>query len=99
VGVAGLEPAPVPAAARLWPPVVGLGFFIWLEAVGIPGNQQLALVCGGYTILTLALMAQFGRDPWRAYGDTFSVWFRTLNRLASVRIAPSPQRGGAPAAT
>ena len=88
-GVRGPEPAVLPAAARIWPAVAGLGFFIWLELVAIPANQQLALVCGGYTILTLALMAQFGRDPWRAAGDTFTVWFRTLNRLAAIGVAPS----------
>ena len=28
------------------------------------------------------MMAQFGRDAWRRNGETFSVWFRLLNRLA-----------------
>ena len=95
-GVHGPAPAAIPRGARIWPAVVGLGFFIWLELVAIPGNQQLALVAGGYTVLTLALMAQFGRDPWRAGGDTFSLWFRTLNRLASVGIAPAEGRGADP---
>jgi hypothetical protein len=27
-------------------------------------------------------MAQYGRDTWRATGETFSVWFATLGRLA-----------------
>jgi hypothetical protein len=27
-------------------------------------------------------MARFGRDAWRAQGETFSVWFATLGRLA-----------------
>ena len=88
-GVQGPEPAVLPRAVRIWPAVAGLGFFIWLELVAMPGNQQLALVCAGYTILTVAMMAQYGRDPWRAAGDTFSVWFRTLNRLAAIGIAPS----------
>ena len=64
-------------------------FFVWLELVAIPGTGGLTVVVAGYTILTLALMAQFGRDPWRAYGETFSVWFRTLNRLSARGIAPA----------
>jgi hypothetical protein len=94
--VHGPEPAGIPRGARIWPAVAGLAFFIWLELVAIPGNQQLALVVGGYTVLTLALMAQFGRDPWRAAGDTFSVWFRTLNRLASIGVAPVEGRHADP---
>jgi hypothetical protein len=95
-GVRGPAPAELPQRARIWPAVAGLGFFIWLELVAIPGNQALAMVTAGYTVLTLALMAQFGRDPWRAGGDTFTVWFRTLNRLASVGIAPSEGRDADP---
>ncbi len=34
-------------------------------------------------------MAQFGRDQWRAQGETFTVWFRTLNRLAVYGVAPA----------
>ena len=40
------------------------------------------MVLAGYTVLTLALMAHFGRDAWRTQGETFAVWFRTLNLLA-----------------
>ncbi len=90
LGLRGGAPAPLPGVARLWPAVAGLAFFVWLELVAVPGNDGLAVVVAGYTVLTLALMAQFGRDPWRAHGDTFSVWFRTLNRLAATGTAPSP---------
>ena len=34
-------------------------------------------------------MAQFGRDQWRAQGETFTVWFRTLNRLAPFGVVPA----------
>jgi hypothetical protein len=97
LGVHGWEPSEVPDAFRLWPAVAGLGFFIWLELVAIAGTATLSVVVGAYTLLTLALMAQFGRDQWRAQGETFTVWFRTLNRLASIGIVPasgSPRRDG-----
>jgi hypothetical protein len=90
LGLRGGTPAPLPGWARLWPAVVGLAFFVWLELAAVPGNDGLTVVVAGYTVITLALMAQFGRDQWRAYGETFSVWFRTLNRLAATGVAPSP---------
>src|SRR5262249_12247631 len=85
----------IPAGARIWPAVAGLGFFIWVELVAIAGNETLAVILGGYTILTLALMAQFGRDEWRANGETFTVWFRTLNRLAKFGVVPASRTGSA----
>ena len=54
-----------------------------------PATRTLTVVLVGYTVLTLALMAQFGRDQWRAAGETFTVWFRTLNRLAIYGIVPA----------
>jgi hypothetical protein len=62
----------------------------------VPGIETLTLVLAGYTVLTLALMAQFGRDTWRANGETFSVWFRTLNRLAATGVAPATAPGAGP---
>ena len=32
------------------------------------------------------MMAQFGRDEWRSQGETFTVWFRLLGRLAHWRL-------------
>ena len=42
----------------------------------------MGLVVLAYTLITVAGMAQFGRDAWRANGEVFSVWFGLLNRLA-----------------
>ena len=81
-GVGPWRVATIPPGLRLWPAVAGLAFFVWLELVAVAGTATLTVVLAGYTLLTLALMAQFGRDAWRADGETFSVWFRTLNRLA-----------------
>ena len=82
LGVRGWQLSVLPDAARTWPAVLGLAFFVWLELVPIISAATLAVVLVGYTLLTVALMAQFGRDEWRAQGETFTVWFRTLNRLA-----------------
>ena len=92
LGVRGWQPAVLPPVVRHWPAAAGLAFFVWLELVLVPGTRELAVVLAGYTALTLVLMAQFGRDRWRAEGETFSVWFRTLNRLAPLGIA---RRGSA----
>ena len=86
-GIRGWRASPVPARLRLWPAVAGLVFVVWLELVPAAGNETLTVVLAGYTVLTLALMAHFGRDAWRAQGETFAVWFRTLNLLAPYGIA------------
>ena len=80
LGVAGWEPAPYPAWLGAWTAVAGLAFVVWLELVYRGGGLGVVLI--GYTALTLVAMANFGRDTWRAQGETFSVWFGTLNRLA-----------------
>ncbi len=92
LGIRGWAPSELPTAVRVWPAVIGLAFFVWLELVAVAGNGTLTVVLFGYTVLTLALMAQFGRDQWRAQGETFSVWFRTLNRLAPFGIVPAAER-------
>ena len=88
-GVKGWAPSRLPRGARLWPATIGFAFFVWLELAAVPGNAELTLILAGYTVFTLALMAQYGRETWRAAGETFSVWFRTLNRLAAIGVAPS----------
>jgi hypothetical protein len=83
VRIEGWEPAEYPAWLARWPAIIGLVFFVWLELVGaVSGSRMLFVVLVGYTAFTLAMMAQFGRDAWRRDGETFSVWFGLLNRLA-----------------
>ena len=96
IGVHGWAPSPLPDGLRIWPAAVGFLFFVWLELVAVPGVQTLTIVLAGYTILTLALMAQFGRDTWRASGEVFTVWFRTLNRLSAIGVAPAAGLAGDP---
>ena len=79
---------PYPAALGSWPAVAGYAVFVWLELVveGARAGSLLAALLGLYTLWTLAMMAQYGRDPWRARGETFSVWFATLGRLAPLAL-------------
>ncbi|MBM4409683.1 MAG: hypothetical protein FJ038_14060 [Chloroflexi bacterium] len=87
-GVRPMAAAEYPAWLGEWPAVAGLIVVVWLELVYPGGNLGLILV--GYTGLTLAAMAQWGRDPWREHGETFSVWFATLGRLARFELVGRP---------
>lgn len=80
LGVAGWEPAPYPRRLGAWPAVVGLAVVVSLELVFVGASLGGFMLL--YTALTLTLMANYGRDTWRENGETFSVWFGVLNRLA-----------------
>ena len=91
-GVEGLEPQPYPARLGIWPAIGGLCFFIWLELVArVNGGQVLGFVLIGYTIVTLVGMAQYGKAAWRRNGETFSVWFGILGRLAPFGLVGEPE--------
>lgn len=89
LNIAAWEPVPYPARLGAWPAVVGLTVVVWLELVYRGGG--LAVILVAYTALTLMAMANFGRDAWRAQGETFSVWFGTLNRLAPLGAPERPE--------
>jgi hypothetical protein len=84
--IQGWDVADYPARLGRWPATIGFGFFVWLELVVVAGPSTLFIVLVGYTAFTLAMMAQFGRDEWRSQGETFTVWFRLLGRLAYWRL-------------
>jgi hypothetical protein len=93
LGVRPWEPAEYPARLGRWPGVLGFVGFVWLElAMAGGGPSVLFIVLIGYTAFTLAMMAQFGRDPWRSHGETFTVWFRLLGRLAAFALADETGR-------
>lgn len=94
LGVSPVPSAPYPAALGRWPAVVGFGAIIWLELVAFgAGSRTLALVVGGYTVYTLAMMAQYGRRTWTEHGEVFSVWFALLGRLAPWAHVPGGDEG------
>ena len=93
VGVHAWETADYPVRLGRWPAVAALAFVIWLEIVLRGGiGRTLFIVVVAYTAFTLAMMAQFGRDTWRAHGEVFSVWFRLVNRLAPFGLADEQGR-------
>jgi hypothetical protein len=91
LGLTGWQSSPYPEGLGLWPAVAGLAFFVWLELAYKGGGLGIVLI--GYTVLTLLAMASFGRDAWRTNGETFSVWFGTLNRLAPFGSAEGSAEG------
>ena len=92
LGVGGWDPADYPDRLGRWPAAIGFAVFVWLELVLLAGPETLFAVVIGYTAFTLAMMAQFGRDEWRSRGETFTVWFRLLGRLAPFALADEDGR-------
>jgi hypothetical protein len=90
--VAGWSIADYPEWLGRWPATIGFAGFVWLELVLAAGPAVLFVVVVGYTAFTLAMMAQFGRDEWRSQGETFTVWFRLLGRLAWFRLVDEDGR-------
>jgi len=86
------EIADYPEALGRWPAAIGFVFFVWLELVLAPDPSTLFIILVGYTALTLAMMSQFGRDAWRLNGETFTVWFRLLGRLAPIALVDESGR-------
>jgi len=88
-GIGGIEPAPYPERLGRWPAVAGFAAVVWLELVAAgAGSRTLALVIVGYTVFTLAMMAQYGRRTWLEQGEVFSVWFGLIGRLAPLARVP-----------
>lgn len=94
LGLSGMAPQSWPSRLGAWAAVGGLAFFIWLELVAkVLQGRPLGLVLIGYTVVTLLAMAQYGRDPWRRSGETFSVWFGVLGRMAPIALSGTPEDG------
>ncbi len=92
LGVRPWDLADYPARLGRWPAVVGFAVVVWLELVLEAGPQVLFIVLVGYTALTLAMMAQYGRDTWRSTAEVFTVWFRLLGRLAPYALVDETGR-------
>ena len=92
LGVAPWDLAAYPQRLGRWPAVIGFAVFVWLELVLYAGPATLFVVLVGYTAFTVSMMAQFGRDVWRSQGETFTVWFRLLGRLAPFALVDEDGR-------
>ena len=92
LGVTPWEVAEYPAWLGRWPAAIGFAVVVWLELVLTTGPGILFVVLVGYTSFTLAMMAQFGRDTWRANAEVFTVWFRLLGRLAPFALGDEDGR-------
>jgi hypothetical protein len=82
IGVGPWEVAAWRPALGRWIAVVGFAVVVWIELALEAAPDVLFVILVGYTALTLAMMAQFGRDTWRSHAEVFTVWFRLLGRLA-----------------
>ena len=71
--------------------MIGFVVVVWLELVfRIEGGQPLGLFLIAYTLSASSAMAYFGRETWLADGETFSVWFEVLGRLAPFALDEKP---------
>jgi hypothetical protein len=79
---------PWPEAAGVWPAVVLLLAFAWLELVfpepAVPAN--IAWMALAYSAITWTGMLLFGRERWLRHGEVFAVFFGLLARFAPLEI-------------
>src|SRR4030095_6338960 len=86
-----------PHALGDWPAGVFLLVFVWVE-IGSPFASKpfaLALCILGYSAVTFAGMALYGREAWLNHAEAFTVLFSILGRFAPVRIEGAEKKGGA----
>lgn len=71
-----------------WPALAGLFGFVWFEVVSLaPADPRgLARAAFLYWLIHLGAMLAFGERRWRARGETFSVFFRLIGRIAPLRF-------------
>ena len=85
---------PWPEAAGVWPAVVLLLAFAWLELVfpapAVPAN--IAWMALGYSVITWTGMLLFGRERWLRHGEIFALFFGLLTRFAPLEIRVSGTR-------
>jgi hypothetical protein len=85
---------PYPAALGVWPVLLLLLAFSWIELVypnpAVP--RTIAWLALAYSILTFTGMFLFGRDCWLERGEVFTLVFGTFARFAPIEIRTSPHR-------
>ena len=79
-----------PRALGVWPAVVLLLGFAWIQIVlpqaSVP--SRIAAFGLGWSVLTLLGMLCFGRSAWQENADVFAVHFATLGRFAPTGPGP-----------
>ena len=90
---AGTEPISRTASAY-WPACALLLGFSWIELVypNAAAPLHLAWFAIGYSLLTFAGMALFGRDTWLRHGEVFTVVFGLFARFAPTAVRAGPPR-------
>jgi hypothetical protein len=75
---------PYPSRLGVWPAIVGLVGFAWLELVYVNRDEPslLAALSLGYFVVMLAGMLLFGVEQWGRSADGFGVYFNLLSRLS-----------------
>jgi len=86
---------PYPESVGVWPAVVLLFAFSWLELIypnpAIPA--VISSVALAYTIATLTGMLLFGCEIWLQNGELFTVTFATFARFAPFELRTKPACG------
>ncbi len=83
----GLHRALLPYRLGYWPAIIGMFAFAWFELI-YPGPDDPAILARAviaYSIVTWVGMALFGEQAWLARGETFSVFFGLIARVAPLR--------------
>ncbi len=73
-----------PAALAYWPAFVCYLGLAWLELMAPPLPSLLAWALLGYTLVTLAGAALFGRRAWFERAELFGLFFRLVGTMAPV---------------
>ena len=73
-----------PATWGVWPALILLFVFRWVENVSLDSAIPfpLAIFVLTYALVTFAGMALFGKETWLQKGDPFSVFFSFLSRFS-----------------
>ena len=79
-------PLRYPRWLGVWPAMVGIVGFAWLELVYVERDRPttLAALSLGYFAVMLVGMALFGIEEWSTQGDGFGVYFGLLGRLSAL---------------
>jgi len=81
-----LKPRPLPKRLGIWPAVALYFLFAYLElASGVAAfPAAIAAVALAYSVLTVAGMLVFGRDPWLSHAEPFTLLFGIVGRFAPI---------------